>query len=253
MIFENRFTGKVAIVTGGYQGIGGAISKRFVAEGGMLMVAGRSQEKLDAFIAEVNSENIAGCVCDVSNEESVKNLIAKTTEIYGKIDIVFNNAGVMKRGNFLDMPIEDLDACYMTNVRGCALVSQYAVKEMIKQGIPGVIVNTASTNAMIASPGQPAYGTTKAAVNLLTKCMALDLAEHNIRVNAFGPGGTTTEMTKSTLANLEKLAMFLNRLDIKRYADPEEQAGVALFLASDDASFMTGAFVPVDGGITSRV
>ena len=253
MVFEGRFIGKVAIVTGGYQGIGASISRRFVAEGGKVFLSGRSREKLDQFIASENNENIRGCVCDVADEESVKNMIAACISEYGKIDVVFSNAGVIRRNAFMDMPISDLDDCYNTNVRGTALVCQYAAKEMISRDIKGSIVCTASTNSMLASPGQPAYGMSKGAVNLLTKCMALDLSDYGIRVNCFGPAPTVTPMTAVTSANPEKVKMFTSGMDIHRFSEPEEMAAVALFLASDDASFMTGAFVPADGGATSRL
>lgn len=251
MIVKDRFVGKVAIVTGGYQGMGECISKRFIEEGGKVCFCGRSAEKVAA-MQEVLGENALGVVCDITNEEQVKAMVAAAEEKFGKIDVLFNNAGIIGRSKFLEMPMEELDRIMATNVKGTALVTQVVAKSMIAHNIAGAVVCTGSINSMIASPYIPAYCASKGAVNMLAKAMSVDLGPYNIRVNCYGPASSNTPMTIDTrTSNPEKVKLLSSKLSIKRWAEPEEMAAVALFLASDDASYMTGAFVPVDAGTTA--
>ena len=166
-----RFEGKVAIVTGGYQGIGLGIVKRLLSEDAKVVYCGRSQEKIDAVQGELG-ENALGVVCDVRNEEQIRNMLNVAVEAFGKVDVLVNNAGIIRRITFKDMPISDLDECYETNVKGTVLASQVLANYWIENGIKGVIVNTGSINSLVGSPGIPAYCASKGAVLLLTKGMA---------------------------------------------------------------------------------
>lgn len=245
-----RFEGKVAIVTGGYQGIGLGIVKHLLSEGAKVVYCGRSQEKIDAVQGELG-ENALGVVCDVRNEEQIRNMLNVAVEAFGKVDVLVNNAGIIRRITFKDMPISDLDECYETNVKGTVLASQVLANYWIENGIKGVIVNTGSINSLVGSPGIPAYCASKGAVLLLTKGMAIDLAPYGIRVNAYGPATTVSPITAATTSNPEKEKFFMSKLNVKRWAQPEDMAATVAFLASDDASYLSGAFIPVDAGTTS--
>lgn len=245
-----RFEDKVVIVTGGYQGIGLAVTKRFLAEGAKVVYCGRSQAKVDAVKDELG-ENAYGLVCDVRSMDQIKNMLAKALEVFGKVDILINNAGVIQRTAFKDMPIEELDICYETNVKGTAQCAKVLTDYWVENDIKGIIVNTGSINSLVGSPSIPAYCASKGAVLLLTKAMAIDLAPYGIRVNCYGPATTVTPMTEYTVNNPARKAFFMGKLNVKRFAEAEDMAACVTFLASDDASYLSGAYIPVDAGTTS--
>lgn len=247
---EGRFEGKVAIVTGGYQGIGLGIVKRFLAEGGKVAYCGRSQEKIDAVKDELG-ENAFGMVCDVRCADQIKAFVDAAIEKFGTVDVLFNNAGVIERTAFYGMPIEELDNCYETNVKGTAMMAQALANYWIPKEIKGIIVNTGSINSVVASPSIPAYCASKGAVLLLTKAMAIDLGAYGIRVNCYGPATTRTPMTVKTTTNESRKDFFMSKLLVKRFAEPDDMAATACFLASDDAQYLAGAYIPVDAGTTS--
>ena len=247
MVFENRFAGKVAVVTGAGQGLGEAIAQRLVAEGGKVIVAGYTAEKV-VKVAESLGENAIAVQVDVRNKESVDAMAAKAIETFGKVDVLFNNAGRLVFTSLLEMSEETFDSVIEANVKGVFLTSQAIARIMVQSKIKGTIVNIASVASDIVLAGGIAYSASKGAVKQMTKVMALDLAPYDIRVNALGPGQIVTPMTEKSRANEEKMAFLKSQWAIKRPSEPEEQAAVALFLASDDASYMTGEIVYVDGG-----
>ena len=244
----NRFEGKIAIVTGGAQGMGKAIVAGLLRDGAeAVVIADWDQDTLDATCKEFG-DRVTGIYCDVSNKASVDAMVWATMQKYGRIDLLFSNAGVCNYNLFLDETEENWDSNFNVNVKGMFFVDQAVAREMVKLGIKGAIVNTASIACDLVSPTTAAYAASKGAVMQLTKVMALELAKYGIRVNAFGPGAMMTRMTARTRANPERVEMFMKKLVDKRYGEPEEAANVALFLASDEASFVNGALYYVEGG-----
>lgn len=244
----SRFAEKIAIVTGGAQGIGRAIVVGLVQEGARgVVIADWQAEALETVQAELG-DVVYGVRTDVSQKQDVDQLIWLTRQKYGRIDLLFNNAGICRYNLFLDENEQNWENIFNINVKSMFLLGQAVAREMVREGVQGAIVNTASIASDMVSPTTAAYAASKGAVMQLTKVMALELAQYGIRVNAFGPGATLTEMTAKTRANPERRAMFMSRLVDQRYGYPTEIAAVALFLASDEASFVNGALYYVDGG-----
>lgn len=244
----NRFEGKVAVVTGGAQGMGKAMVARLLKEGAEgVVIADWEAEPLEATCKELG-EKVMGVVCDVSDKAAVDSMVWAAMQRYGRINVLFSNAGVCRYNLFLEETEENWNANFNINTKGTFLVGQAVAREMVKLGIKGAIVNTASIACDLVSPTTASYAASKGAIMQLTKVMALELSKHGIRVNAIGPGAMMTRMTAKTRANPERVAMFMNKLVDKRYGEPEEAAAVALFLASDEASFVNGALYYVEGG-----
>lgn len=246
-----RFKGKIALVTGGANGLGESIVRRLVEEGAQVAIIDIEADRLEAVCASL-SESTFGVHADVSDKKQVDAAIEKIITQYGHIDILFNNAGIMLYDAFLDIKEEDWDKTLNTNAKGYFLVGQAVAKSMVEKNIEGIIVNTCSVSADCVSPTVGAYVSSKGAVMQLTKAMAVDLAPYNIRVNALAPGSMMTRMTEKTRNNPERMEMFMKNLVVKRYGDPYEVAGLALFLASDDAAYICGEMVYVDGGLRIR-
>lgn len=247
MEIRDRFKGKAAVVIGAAQGIGEAIARRFVAEGGRALLADIEVDKLNRVAESLGAAAIA-LETDVRSQSAVNAMAEKARSAFGSIDILFNNAGILDYAPFLETSEELFDSVVATNLKGCFLAGQAVARVMVVDKKQGVIVNTASVTSDIVSATTAAYSASKGGVKQLTKVMALDLGPYGIRVNAFAPGSTITRMIERTRANAEKSAFFMSQWSIKRLAEPEEQAAVALFLASDDSSYMTGDTIYVDGG-----
>lgn len=252
--------GKVVIVTGGAQGIGRATCEAFICHGAKVVIADINKEVGKKTEQELKKKGgaVLYVETDTANESSVSNMVKKTTEMFGRVDILVNGAAVfIMRG--IEATVDEWRRIMDVNIMGYALCVKHVVPEMVKVG-KGAIINIASTSSFIAQPKYLTYNATKAAVANMTRCMALDLAEHNIRVNSVCPG---TVWTKNGEEFIMK-TMGLNREQadlhpeiggahmLKRTADPEEIASVIVFLASDEASFMTAENVMVDGGYTAQ-
>ncbi|MBI2578136.1 MAG: glucose 1-dehydrogenase [Candidatus Aenigmarchaeota archaeon] len=236
---------RVAIVTGGASGIGKATALLFAKEGAKVVVAD---------VNEMEGKRVADKIkglfvkCDVSNPEDVKNLVSATLRKYGKTDIMFNNAGIYGEDMPLhEVPEETLDRIIDVNLKGVFLCSKYVIPGMIRKK-SGVIINTASELGIIPETGSPAYCASKAAVIHLTKVMALTYAKQNIRVNCICPGPIDTPLLRKSFDKKGLKDYIDHHTLFKRLGKPEEVANVALFLASDDASFVTGSAYNVDGG-----
>jgi NAD(P)-dependent dehydrogenase (short-subunit alcohol dehydrogenase family) len=244
---------KVAIVTGGAKGIGFAIAKRFASDGARIVVAdidedagSRAVEKIGAFGA------VRFIRCDVGDKADVDNLAAATVQAWGAIDVLVNNAGIVHGADFLDIAEADFDRVLRVNLKGVFLVGQAVARQMVEQvkagGAPGAIVNMSSINAVVAIANQVPYSASKGGVNQLTKVMALSLAPYGIRVNAIGPGSIMTDMLAAVASDKAARDRVLSRTPLGRIGEPSEIAAVAAFLASDEASYITGQTIYADGG-----
>ena len=246
-----RLDGKVAIVTGGARGIGLAIAQRFVAEGAKVVIADVDDSGRAA--AQAMGEGKCRFVpTDVGRAEDAARLVAETGTAFGRLDVLVNNAGIIHGADFLELEEADLDRVLRVNLKGAFLVGQQAARRMVEQGkaggTGGAIINMSSINATVAIANQAPYCVSKGALSQLTKVMALALAPHNIRVNAIGPGSIMTAMMATVATDQEAKARVLSRTPLGRMGEPEEVAAVAAFLASDDASYVTGETIYVDGG-----
>ena len=246
-----RLRGKVALVTGAGQGIGLACARALAREGASVMLAERD-EAAGAAAAKSLSEAhhpAAFVRCDVSRKVEMDAAVAEAVKAFGRLDILVANAGIVHAAEFLDLEEADFDRVLAVNLKGMFLAGQAAARQMVKQGSGGAIVNMSSVNAILAIPNQVPYVVSKGGINQLTKVMAMSLAPHGIRVNAIGPGTILTELAKTAvLGNREAERRILSRTPMGRMGEPEEVASVAVFLASDEASYLTGQTIYPDGG-----
>jgi NAD(P)-dependent dehydrogenase (short-subunit alcohol dehydrogenase family) len=244
-----RFTDQVVIVTGGANGIGRACATAFAAEGARVVIADVAAEAgakvVQAIEADGGKAWFVGT--DVGNPADVQRLIERTLAECGRLDVLINNAGIIETADFLEISEADFDAVLRVNLKGVFLVGQAAARIMAAQG-RGAIVNMSSTNAVVAIPNQVPYATSKGAVNQLTKVMALALADKGVRVNAIGPGSIMTELLQTVMSDEAARHKILSRTPMGRCGEPAEVAKVALFLASDEASYITGQTIYPDGG-----
>ncbi|MEO7761475.1 MAG: SDR family NAD(P)-dependent oxidoreductase [Casimicrobiaceae bacterium] len=250
-----KLESRIALVTGAGQGIGAAIAERFAAEGAKLMLVDIDETKVASIAAGLiaGGANASSVRADVSKKPEVDAVVAATIERFGRIDILVNNAGITHSAEFLELEEQDFDRVLAVNLKSMFLFSQAVARQMIRQtwaeGRGGAIVNMSSVNAVLAIPNQVPYVISKGGVNQLTKVSAIALAAHGIRVNAIGPGTILTEMAKvAVLQNDEARRKILSRSPLGRCGEPEEIAAVAAFLASDDASYLTGQTIYPDGG-----
>jgi len=245
-----RLKNKVCIVTGASKGIGLACAERYAQEGAKVVMCARSAD-----IGEQNAEKIrqAGgdaifIQCDVSKKADVQRVVDEAVAHYGRIDVVLNNAGVNHRAPFLETTEEDWEWVMNVDVKGTFLMGQAVARQMVKQGEGGSIINMSSVMAVLALAEQVPYCAAKGAVNQLTKAMAISLGDKQIRVNAIGPGPIVTELMQKVVSNKDKSEELLRRMPLARIGGTGEVAGVAVFLACEDSSFVTGQCVYCDGG-----
>jgi glucose 1-dehydrogenase len=246
-----RLRDKVALVTGAAQGIGLACATAFAHEGAKVMLADVNEVAVHREAARLHEggSNVHGIGCDVSRKHDVQKTVNAVMDTFGRIDIVVANAGITHAAEFLDLEEEDFDRVLAVNLKGVFLVGQLAARQMARQGGGGAIINMSSVNAVLAIPNQVPYVVSKGGINQLTKVMALSLAPHNIRVNAIGPGTILTELARNAvLGNAEAEKKIMSRTPLGRMGEPAEIARVAVFLASDDASYITGQTIYPDGG-----
>ena len=243
--------GKTAIVTGGARGIGLAIAKRYIAEGARVVVADIDEGAGKAAVAALG-QAARFVRTDVGAAGDARNVVSEACGVDGDLDILVNNAGIIHTADFLDIAEADFDRVLRTNLKGMFLIGQAAAKQMVAQvkagKPPGAIVNMSSVNARVAIPNQVPYCVSKGGVDQLTKVMSLSLAPYGIRVNAIGPGSIMTDLLKGIATDKEAKRRLLSRTPLGRVGEPEEIAGVAAFLASEDASYITGQTIYPDGG-----
>lgn len=252
---------RVAIVTGGAKGIGAACARRFVEEGLRVVIADTDEVAGAALTDDLDGgrERALFVHCDVSDKLAVANLMAETRSAFDRVDILINNAAVIARGDVLDLSVDDFDKVMGVNLRGAFLVARAAARQMVEQIEDEqtraedcrkryAIINMSSVNAQVAIGDQLAYVAAKGALNQMTKAMALSLAPWGVRVNAVGPGSINTDILKAVAEDKAAMARILSRTPLQRLGDPDEIAGVTWFLASKDASYVTGECIYADGG-----
>jgi 2-deoxy-D-gluconate 3-dehydrogenase len=242
------------IVTGAGSGIGKGIAKGLVQAGAALIVAGRNKEKLEAASLEVAEFGgpVTPVRVDLRNMADIRNLVDRAVQEFGKIDFLFNNAGINRRNFCEDFREEDWDEVLNINLKGPFILAQSVARVMISQKRKGKIINTSSILAVQGGKGVPAYAASKGGVSQVTKAMANDWAKYNILVNAIAPGWVITEMTEPVFHDRERNAEIISRIPLGRWAVPEDLAGIAIFLASDASDYITGQTIFVDGGWLSK-
>jgi glucose 1-dehydrogenase len=242
---------KVTVITGGAKGIGFAYARRFARDGAPIVIGDLADEAGAKAVKAI--EDAGGKAlyvhCDVTRKAETEALFAAAMKRFGHVDVAIANAGIVHDAAFLDLAEKDFDRVMAVNVKGVFLTGQSAARAMIAGGKGGVIINITSTNAVVVQMGQVTYPVAKAAVTQLTKVMAVSLADHGIRVVAIGPGPTRTELLDEVMKNHPTFQKNIRlRTPLRRPAEPDEIAGVAAFLASDDASYITGQTLYAEGG-----
>jgi len=248
--------GKAVIVTGAAQGIGRACAERLAKEGAKVIVTDVNAEGGERLAQEIAADGGTAqfARCDVSKESDVAAVVATAIKAYGRIDIVVNNAGILDDAPFLDLPVAEFDRILGVNLRGAFLMGQAAARQMAKQGPPagsaqaGAIVNMSSINERFALPDHVAYSISKGGISQLTKAMAIALAPHGIRVNAVGPGTIETPLLEGVIKDKAFREKVLSRTPIGRFGKPAEIAAIVAWLASEEASYVTGTTIFADGG-----
>lgn len=244
-----KLANKVAIVTGAAQGIGEGIVREFVAEGARVVIADIQDDKGAALAAELGGEGRCRYVrCDVTQSAQVESLVRQAVSAFGGLDVVVNNAGINHNASFLEISEVDFDRVLSVNLKGAFLVGQAGARYMAEHG-GGAIINMSSINAIVCSPHIVPYAVSKGGINQLTAVMALGLAPFNIRVNGVGPGSIDTDLLRK-IVNTDPAAKkgILARTPMGRLGTVREIGRICVFLASDDASYMTGETVYADGG-----
>ena len=252
-----RLTGKAALITGGSSGIGRATACSFAREGARVSIAARDEVRGRGVVSEIATDGGEAIFvpCDVTRAADCQSAVSRTLEVYGRLDILFNSAGMLLRERTILSTTEaEWDAIMAVNVKGAFLMSKAVLPTMLQQ-CSGVIIHNASCFGLVGGKGLAAYCASKGALVLLTKAMALDHAAQGIRVNCLCAGSVETRMIRDAIAATQDpeatRQLFLERHPLGRLATPEEIATAALYLASDDAVFMTGASLVIDGGVTA--
>jgi glucose 1-dehydrogenase len=247
-----RLQNKVAIVTGSATGIGQAIAIRFAQEGAAVVVdyvgAPDTPSQTEDAIKSFGGKTIA-VAADVSKPDQVQNLVDSAVSAFGRLDIVVNNAGIEKKFAFVDYPLDVVEKILAVNLVGPFLVSQAAARQMIKQGQGGRVINISSIHEDLPMPTNAAYCASKGGLRMLTRTIAVELAKYNITVNNIGPGAVFTPIDADIEAQPEVEKLLMAEIPLNRWGKPEEIAGLAVYLASDEAAYVTGSAYFIDGGM----
>lgn len=248
-----RLDGKCGLVTGAGSGIGKAIAQGLAGAGATVVLAGRNEQKLSRACLELSEQgcNVIALPVDMNDPASISDFFEQAEGKLGKIDFLFNNAGINHRAPPEDFPLTQWDEMVRVNLTGPFLLSKAAATQMIDKNIKGSIVNISSLIAVFGGMNVPAYAATKGGISQLTKSMCNDLGKYNIRVNAIGPGWVKTEMTQPLVDDPARYQAIISRIPLSRWAEPEDLAGLAVFLASDASAYITGQVIFIDGGYMS--
>lgn len=244
----NRFDGKVALITGSARGIGKSIAHLFAQQGAQVIIADILQEAIDATVHEFTSNGLkaVGYQCNITSEEEVEHFMKDIYQKFGSIDIIVNNAGITADTLLIRMKKNDWDKVLNVNLTGTFICTQKAAKYMMKQR-HGKIVNVSSIIGFIGNAGQANYAATKGGIIAFTKSVAKELASRNINVNAVAPGFIRTAMTEALPEEIQQ--KYLENIPMKRFGTPEDVGKLVLFLSSEDADYITGQTIIIDGGM----
>ncbi len=249
----NRLKGKVALITGGNAGIGEAIAKCFAQEGASVVITGRRKDELDRVVKDIerNQGKIIAVAGSVTDEAHVQAAVTQTVQGFGRLDILVNNAGIGDFGKRIH-EMDDATWAYVldVNLTGVFRITRAAIPAMLKGG-GGSIINISSIASLVGIPLLPAYAASKGAMDAMTRAIAIDYAQEGIRCNVVNPGLIDTPMAAPLMKNPEQLEPILSHYPIHRPGKPEEVAQMVLYLASDEAAWVTGATFPIDGGMTA--
>lgn len=240
--------GKTALITGGNGGLGRAIALGLRAAGARLAVTGRNAEKNETIAQELGDAGMVFAL-DVREEDAVQHTIDQVVERFGRLDILVNNAGLFRGGSVLELAREDWEAVISTHLTGSFLCAKYAAKVMVTQGQGGKIINIGSIYSLFGAPDFVDYGAAKTGILGLTRALAVELAPHNIQVNAILPGWYETDLTRG-MPTTPLGEQIRSKTPAGRWGEPEDLVGTAVFLASEASNFVTGISIPVDGGYT---
>jgi meso-butanediol dehydrogenase/(S,S)-butanediol dehydrogenase/diacetyl reductase len=242
-----RFVGKTVVVTGAASGIGRGVAERFSKEGANVVLCDLDEARLKTVVGGLPEQRTLGQRCDVTRFDEVQALVAAAVRRFGGLDVMVNNAGISSEGTVAEVPLDEWRKTIDTDLGGVFHGCRAALPELLKRG--GCIVNTASVSGLGADWAMAAYNAAKGGVVNLTRSIALDFGAQGVRANAVCPSLTRTGMTEDMLKDKQLVAKFMERLPLKRVAEPADIAGVVAFLASEDARFVNGVNLPVDGGV----
>ncbi|MEE4071668.1 SDR family oxidoreductase [Pseudomonas viridiflava] len=245
----NRFTQKVVVVTGAGSGIGEATAKRFAREGASVVLVGRNEEKLKKVHAQLEGEGHVVRAADVADLSDVEALFKEVASHFGRLDVLVNNAGIVKSGKVTELEVQDWKELMSVDLDGVFYCTRSAMPALIVS--KGNIVNISSVSGMGGDWGMSFYNAAKGAITNFTRALALDHGADGVRVNAVCPSLTRSELTDDMMDNDALMAKFKERIALGRPAEPEDIGDVIAFLASDDARFVTGVNLPVDGGLSA--
>jgi NAD(P)-dependent dehydrogenase (short-subunit alcohol dehydrogenase family) len=258
----DRLEGKVAVITGASSGFGRGIARAFAAEGAKVVVSdvreelteGGFEEDPDLTTVEAIEKDGGEAVyvgCDVTKQDQVRDLVKAAVDGFGRLDIMVNNAGIYRGGKLThEFTEEDLDACYNVNVKGTFFGAQEAVKQFLEQGDGGNIINLVSTAGLQGHPWQSVYNISKGAQAQLTRCLAIEYGKDGIRTNGICPTFAKTSLTRALYDNQEFDEFFVDSVPLKRWGEVDDISGLAVFLASDESSYIHGDLIRIDGGET---
>ena len=244
---------QAALVTGAAQGIGAAIALGLARDGFDLVVASTRPGKLAGIVAQLEAAGARAVpvALDLLSQSSIEQAMAEAIGAFGHIDVLVNNAGIPLRKAALEVTAEEWEKVIGTNLTGTFFLSQQMGRHLVGSGRPGCIINIASTHGVVALAERSSYGISKAAIIHMTKFLAIEWAEHGIRVNAIAPGTVATPSRAATMADPKAREMMVNRVPLRRFATAEEVAGAVSYLASPRASYITGHTLLLDGGLTA--
>ncbi|WP_313651899.1 SDR family oxidoreductase [Pantoea sp.] len=245
----SRFTQKVVVVTGAGSGIGEASAKRFAEEGASVVLVGRTAQKLEETLAEMTSGDHLVAACDVSDAEQVKQLSEKVLAKYGRVDVLVNNAGVIVQGRVHEVGLDAWETLMKTDLDGVFYGVHYFMPALLKS--KGNVVNISSVSGLGGDWGMSIYNAAKGAITNFTRALAMDYGADGVRVNAICPGFTFTDLTEEAKNDQALLERFYDRIPLRRAGEADDIARAIVFIASEDASYITGVNLPVDGGLTA--